>query len=163
MPGFADTKANMDFLKKRLNQNIAAGEKLIGSEFWVAIKGYENLSILVRSAQLGEMTREDAEDYAPGGVKFNQHGVLRNSGEFQMTCVETIKGDVFKAVKQMVTGKEYVEVTVAAAAESNAGEDKGLVRKYLHCKIYSDAFDFSSEDVTTVSKLSLRVVYNWAE
>lgn len=163
MPGFADTKANMDFLKKRLNQNIAAGEKLIGSEYWVTIKGYENLSILVRSTQIPEMTREDVEDYAPGGVKFNQHGVVRNSGEFQMQCVETIKGDVMKAVKQMVYGKEYVELSVAAAAESNGGEDKGLIRNFLHCKIYSDALDFSSDDVTTASKLSLRVVYNWAE
>lgn len=163
MSGFSNTKANMDFLKKRLNQNLAAGEKLIGSEYWVTIKGYESISILVRSTQLAEMTREDVEDYAPGGVKMNQHGTVRNSGEFPMTCVETIKGDVFKAVKQMVYGKEYVDVTVAAAAESNGGEDGGIIRKYLHCKIYSDALDFSSEDVTTASKLSLRVVYNWAE
>lgn len=163
MPGFANTKADTAFLKKRLNQNIAAGEKLIGSEYWVTIKGYETLSILVRSTQFPEMTREDAEDYVPGGVKFNQHGVLRNSGEFQMACVETIKGDVTKAVRQMVYGKEYVEITVAAAAESNGGEDKGLIRKYLHCKIYSDAVDFSSDDVTTLTKLNLRVVYNWAE
>lgn len=30
----------------------------------MTIKGYENLSVLVRTTQLPEMTREDVEDYA---------------------------------------------------------------------------------------------------
>jgi hypothetical protein len=96
-------------------------------------------------------------------MKFNQHGVLKNSGEFQMTCVETIKGDVFAAVRKMVLNKEYLDLTFAAAAESNSGADAGLTRNYLHCKIYSDAVDFCSEDTTAAVKLPLRVVYNWAE
>lgn len=41
MSGFANTKADIAFLKSRLNKNLAAGEKLIGSEFWMTIKGYE--------------------------------------------------------------------------------------------------------------------------
>ncbi len=84
MSGFGNTKADVGFMKKRFNQNLAAGEKLIGSEYWMVIKGYENLSILIRTAQLPEMTREDMEDVAPGGMKFNQHGSLRNSGETQV-------------------------------------------------------------------------------
>ncbi|EKD3007450.1 baseplate protein, partial [Escherichia coli] len=68
MSGFANTKADMAFLKSRFNKNLAAGEKLIGSEYWMTIKGYEHLSVLVRTAQLPEMTREDVEDYAPGGM-----------------------------------------------------------------------------------------------
>lgn len=163
MSGFSNTKADVGFLKKRLNQSIAAGEKLIGSEFWMRIKGYEHLSILIRTAQLPEMTREDVEDFAPGGMKFNQHGAIRNSGEMQVTCAETIKGDVFKAVRQMVYGKEYVDIELQAAAESNSGSDGGINRKLLHCKVYSDAIDFGSEDVTTVVRPTLRIVYNWAE
>ncbi len=163
MSGFANTKADMAFLKSRFNKNLAAGEKLIGSEYWMTIKGYEYLSVLVRTAQLPEMTREDVEDYAPGGMKFNQHGPLRNSGEFQVTCAETIEGAVLAAVKQMVYGKEYLEITLQAAAESNSGNHKGLIRTYSHCKVYSDAVDFSSEDVTAVVKPSLRIVYNWVE
>ncbi|EFI7210200.1 baseplate protein, partial [Escherichia coli] len=73
MSGFANTKADIAFLKSRLNKNLAAGEKLIGSEFWMTIKGYEKLSVLVRTTQLPEMTREDVEDYGPGGMKINQH------------------------------------------------------------------------------------------
>ncbi|EKS6507014.1 MULTISPECIES: baseplate protein [Enterobacteriaceae] len=163
MSGFANTKADTAFLKSRFNKNIAAGEKLIGSEFWMTFKGYDNLSILVRSTQIPEMTREDVEDFGPGGMKFNQHGTLRNSGEYQVTCAETIDGTVLAAVKELVYGKKYIEVTVQAAAESNSGDHKGLIRTFSHCKIYSDAVDFSSEDVTTVVRPTLRVVYNWVE
>lgn len=163
MSGFSNTKADTAFLKKRFNQNLAAGEKLISSEYWMTVKGYPNLSILIRTTQLPEMAREDVEDVAPGGMKFNQHGTLKNSGEFQMTCVETIKGDVFAAVRQMVLNKEYVDITFAAAAESNGGDSAGLTRSYLHCKLYSDSVDFGSEDTTTAVKMPLRVVYNWAE
>lgn len=163
MSGFSNTKADMGFLKKRLNQSLAAGEKLVGSEFWMRIKGYENLSILIRTSQIPEMTREDVEDFAPSGMKINQHGPVRNSGEIQVTCAETIKGDVFKAVRQMVYGKEYVDIELQAAAESNSGADGGITRKLLHCKVYSDAIDFGTEDVTTVVRPTLRIVYNWAE
>lgn len=163
MSGFANTKADTAFLKSRFNKNIAAGEKLVGAEYWMTFKGYDNLSILVRSTQIPEMTREDVEDFGPGGMKFNQHGTLRNSGEFQVTCAETIDGTVLAAVKDLVYGKKYIEATVQAAAESNSGDHKGLIRTFSHCKIYSDAVDFSSEDVTTVVRPTLRVVYNWVE
>ncbi|EPL8679530.1 baseplate protein [Klebsiella michiganensis] len=163
MAGFANTKSDTAFLKSRFNKNIAAGEKLIGAEYWMTIKGYEHLSVLIRTTQLPEMTREDVEDFAPGGAKFNQHGTLRNSGEFQVTCAETIKGDVLAAVRKMVYNKEYLDITISAAAESNGGDHKGLVRELSHCKVYSDAVDFASEDVTTVVRPTLRIVYNWVE
>ncbi|WP_241612940.1 baseplate protein [Rosenbergiella epipactidis] len=163
MTGFANSKPNMSFLKQRLNQNIAAGEKLISAEYWMTIKGYENISVLIRSTQLPEMTREDVEDVGPGGLKFNQHGVLRNSGEFQVSCVETIEGDVFKAVREWVREKKYLDITISAASESKGGENGGITRSFTHCKIYCDAVDFSSEDVTTAVRPSLRVVYSWAE
>lgn len=163
MAGFSNTKADLTFLKARFNKNLAAGEKLIGTEYWMTIKGYENLSVLIRTAQLPEMTREDVEDYAPGGMKFNQHGPLRNSGEFQVTCAETIEGVVLAAVKEMVYQKKYLDISFQAAAESNSGDSKGLSRTYSHCKVYSDAVDFSSEDVTAVVRPTLRIVYNWVE
>jgi hypothetical protein len=33
----------------------------------------------------------------------------------------------------------------------------------LDCKIYSDAIDFSTEDVTAAVRPSLRIVYNWID
>ena len=83
--------------------------------------------------------------------------------KYRGKSTETIEGAVLAAVKQMVYGKEYLEITLQAAAESNSGNHKGLIRTYSHCKVYSDAVDFSSEDVTAVVKPSLRIVYNWAE
>lgn len=163
MPGFANTKGDMTFLKSRFNKSLAAGERLVGAEFWMTIKGHEELSILVLTTQIPEMTREDVEDFAPGGMKINQHGPVRNSGEFQVTLGETIEGDVLKTVKEMVYGKHYMDVTMEGAAESNSGANKGLIRKYTHCKIYSDAVDFSSEDVTSIVRPTLRIIYNWAE
>lgn len=163
MSGFSNTQPNMAFLKQRLNKNIAAGEKLISAEYWMTIKGYEHLSILIRATQFPEMTREDVEDVGPGGLKFNQHGVMRNSGEFQVGCVETIEGDVFKAVRELVRQKKYVDIVVSAASESKGGEDGGITRTFTHCKIYCDAVDMASDDVTTAVRPSLRIVYNWAE
>ncbi|HBL5388779.1 TPA: hypothetical protein LR353_005152 [Escherichia coli] len=96
-------------------------------------------------------------------MKFNQHGPLRNSGEFQVTCAETIEGVVLAAVKEMVYQKKYLDISFQAAAESNSGDSKGLSRTYSHCKVYSDAVDFSSEDVTAVVRPTLRIVYNWVE
>ncbi|CAM3956338.1 baseplate protein [Serratia silvae] len=163
MSGFGNTKADVGFLKKRLNQNIAVGEKLVNSEYWMTIKGYENLSILIRTAQLPEMTREDVEDVAPGGMKFNQHGPLRNSGEIQVQCVETITGDVLNSVRDMVFNKRYVDITISTTAESHGGEAKGHTRNMEHCKVYCDATDLASEDVTAVVRPSLRIVYSWVE
>lgn len=163
MSGFNNSAPNMDFLKQRFNQNVAAGEKLISAEYWMTIKGYENLSILIRSTQFPEMTREDVEDVAPGGLKFNQHGVMRNAGEFQVGCVETIEGDVFKAVRELVREKKYVDIVVSAAAESKGGHNAGVTRTYRHCKVSCDAIDMSSDDVTTAVRPSLRIAYSWAE
>lgn len=163
MAGFANTKADTAFLKSRFNKSVAAGERLVGSEYYMTIKGYDNLSILVITTQLPEMAREDVEFFAPGGMKFNQYGPIRNSGEFQITCAETIEGDVLKSVKEIVYGKKYFEVTFSAAAESNSGSDKGLTRTFSHCKLRSDAVDFSAEDVTTIVRPSLGIIYNWQE
>lgn len=163
MNGHSNSAPNMAFLKSRYTKNKAAGEKLISAEYWMTIKGYEQLSTLIRATQFPELTREDVEDVGPSGVKFNQHGVLRNSGEFQVSCAETIEGDVFKALKQMVQQKEYVEIVIQAASESKGGESGGITRKYTDCKIYCDAIDMASDDVTTVVRPSLRIVYNWFE
>lgn len=163
MSGFSNTKSDVGYLKKRFDQNIAAGEKLIGAEFWAEVEGYPNLSILFRSIQIPEQARQDVEDTMPGGMTMNQHGALKNNGEMQMQCVETIGGAVLAAVREMVYGKKYVNIKIKASAESNSGDSKGLERSLLHCKIYSDAVDFSSEDLTTVVRPNLRVVYNWVE
>jgi len=163
MPGFSNAKANLGFVKSRYNMNKAAGEKLIGSDYWLIIKGYEKLSILVRTVQLPEITREDVEDVAPGGAKFSQHGPFRNSGETQVQCVETIEGDVLKAVRDLVFNKRYVDIDLYLSSESKGGPGDTPVCSMEDVKIYCDAVDFASEDTTAVVRPSLRLVYNWHE
>ncbi|MGL5103056.1 MAG: baseplate protein [Plesiomonas sp.] len=160
--GFSNSKGNAAFLKNRFNQNRAAGEKLVGAEFWMVIRGYESLSILIRTTQLPEFTREDVEDYAPNGMKINQHGTLRNSGEFQFQCAETIEGDVLNAVRKWVLEKEYLDIDIYLSSESK-GQSSKPARSFEMVKLYADAVDFASEDVTAVVRPSMRAVYSWQE
>lgn len=163
MSGFANAKGDMGYLKKRIDQNIAVGEKLTGAEFWATIDGYEGISILFRTAQLPEQSRQQVDDTIPGGLTMSQYGAYKNNGEMPMMCSETIDGKVLAAVRKIVVNKEYVTLRVQAAAESNGGADKGLKRTLLYCLVFSDAVDLSSEDMTTVVKPNLRVVYNWVD
>lgn len=163
MSGFSNSRADMGFAKQRFNQNKAAGEKLIGCDYWLVIKGYEKLSILVRTAQIPEITREDVEDFSPGGGKFNQHGPFRNSGETQVQCVETIEGVVLASVRDLVFNKKYVDVALYLAPESKNGPGETPVCSMEDVKIYCDAVDFAAEDVTAVVRPGLRLVYNWLQ
>ncbi|MCZ4061257.1 baseplate protein [Pantoea sp. LMR881] len=163
MAGFSNAKADMGFVKKRLDQNIAAGEKLLGAEYWATIEGYEGISILFRTAQLPEQARQQVEDTIPGGLTMTQYGAYKNNGEMPMQCSETIDGKVLAAVREIVINKKYVTVKVQAAAESNSGDAKGLTRTLGHCLVFSDAVDLSSEDMTQVVKPNLRIVYNWVD
>ncbi|HHR5658144.1 baseplate protein [Enterobacter hormaechei] len=166
--GHSNTKGNKAFLKNRYTANVAKGEKLVSSEFELTFAGYEGLSVLVRTAQIPEMTREDVEDYGPNGLKFNQHGPIRNSGELQVQCVETIEGEILSFIKQRIAAKDYVDITMAATPESKATGIAGVKSpattiEMLDCKIYSDAVDMSTEDVTAVVRPPLRIVYNWID
>lgn len=164
MSGFFNSQGNMGFLKETFNRNLSAGEKLNGSEFWMDIHGHENISVLIRTTQLPEMAREDVEDFAPMGLKFNQHGALKNSGEITVQCVETLEGAVSATVIQLVRTKGYVDITIRATPESTSGASApSLTRKLSHCKVYCDQVDMSTEDTTTLVKPSLRIIYNWVE
>ena len=155
--GHNNTKGNRKFIKGRYTANAAKGERLVSSEFQLTFAGYEDISVLVRTSQIPEMTREDVEDYGPNGVKFNQHGPIRNSGEIQVQCVETIEGDILQFIKDRIAAKDYVDITMAAVTKA------ATTIEMLDCKIYSDAIDFSTEDVTAAVRPSLRIVYNWIE
>ena len=166
--GHNNTKGNRKFIKGRYTANAAKGERLVSSEFQLTFAGHEDISVLVRTSQIPEMTREDVEDYGPNGVKFNQHGPIRNSGEIQVQCVETIEGDILQFIKDRIAAKDYVDITMAATPESkssgvNAVTKAATTIEMLDCKIYSDAIDFSTEDVTAAVRPSLRIVYNWIE
>lgn len=164
MSGHSNAVGNKTFLKKRYTANKGNGDKIIGAEFKLTFVGYENLSALIRTAQIPEMTREDVEDYGPNGLKFNQHGVIRNSGEMPAQCVETLSGDMLAFIKNQIATKGYVDITMEATPESLGGNTvDALSVTLLDCKIYCDAIDFSAEDVTALVRPNLRIVYNWID
>lgn len=164
MAGHSNAVGNAAYLKTQYTANKSMGEKLNGSEFMLAIVGKENLSALIRTAQFPERTREDVEDYGPNGMKFNQHGPLRNSGEMACQCVETIRGDLLAFIKDAVNTKSYFDVTVSAAPESLGGVAPDALSVTLYdCKIYVDGTDLSTEDVTALVRPNLRIVYNFIE
>lgn len=164
MAGHNNAVGNSAYLKTQYTANKSMGEKLNGSEFRLTIVGEEGLSALIRTAQLPERTREDVEDYGPNGMKFNQHGPIRNSGEMPCQCVETIKGDMLKFIKDAVNNKSYFDVTVEAAPESLGGVAPDALSVSLYdCKIYVDGTDLSTEDVTALVRPNLRIVYNFIE
>lgn len=164
MAGHSNAVGNAAYLKTQYTANKSMGEKLNGSEFLLTIVDNENLSALIRTAQLPERTREDVEDYGPNGMKFNQHGPIRNSGEMPCQCVETIKGDMLAFIKDAVNNKSYFDVIVAAAPESLGGVAPDSLSVTLYdCKIYVDGTDLSTEDVTALVRPNLRIVYNFIE
>ncbi|STK06081.1 putative baseplate protein [Escherichia coli] len=82
--------------------------------------------------------------------------------------METIEGDILQFIKDRIAAKDYVDITMAATPESkssgvNAVTKAATTIEMLDCKIYSDAIDFSTEDVTAAVRPSLRIVYNWIE
>ncbi|QCR38735.1 baseplate protein [Nissabacter sp. SGAir0207] len=164
MPGHNNAVGNAAYLKTRYNMNKAMGEKLNGSEFLMTIVGEEELSALFRTAQLPERTREDVEDFGPGGMKFTQHGPLRNAGEMACQAVETITGKLLAFIKDAVNNKSYFDVIISAAPESLGGTaPDSLTINLYDCKIYVDSTDLSYEDVTALVRPNLRVVYNFIE
>ncbi|MEB2478199.1 baseplate protein [Citrobacter freundii] len=163
MPGLSNSKGNLTFLKKRYDANKAAGEKLVGSDFWMVINGHTNMSILIRTAQLPEIAREDVEDFAPSGMKFSQYGAYRNSGEIACTAQETLSGLVLTMVKNAVINKEMVDIDFYLAPESMGGEGNTPIARLEDCKLNTDAVDLSAEDVTALVRPNIRIVYNWHE
>ena len=60
--GHNNTKGNRKFIKGRYTANAAKGERLVSSEFQLTFAGHEDISVLVRTSQIPEMTREDVEE-----------------------------------------------------------------------------------------------------
>lgn len=159
-----DAKGDTNYLKQKLNQNIAAGEKLSGAEFEMRIDQYPDLMVLIRSTQLGAMGRADMEDFGPMGLKVNQYGPLENSGEIAVTAVETITGRVLDAIRDAVKNKRYLDVTIRATPESASGGTAAPLKfRYEYCKIRSDVIDLSTEDQTAFVKPAMTIVYNWCD
>ncbi len=98
--GHNNTKGNRKFIKGRYTANAAKGERLVSSEFQLTFAGHEDIQRTgSHTSQIPEMTRENVEDYGPNGVKFNQHGPIRNSGEIQSSAWRLSKAIFFSSLR----------------------------------------------------------------
>lgn len=164
MSGHANTKGNMGFLKSQFTQNLQLGEKAMAFEFKLTAKDYPNWSVLCRSSQWPAMGRSDVEDFGAGGLKFVQHGAPENSGEISIMCVETIKGDIIKDLRQIIRDKKYVDLTMELTPESTGGKSgQGQKIELLHCKLRCDVIEFSTEDTAALVKPTITAIYNWID
>lgn len=164
MSGHGNTKGNTGFLKSQFNQNLQLGEKAMAFEFKLTVKGYPNWSVLCRSSQWPAMGRSDVEDFGASGLKFVQHGALENSGEISIMCVETIKGDIIKDMREIIRTKKYVDLTMELTPESTGGKNgQGQKIDLLHCKLRSDVIEFSTEDTAALVKPTITAIYNWID
>ncbi len=164
MPGHSNTKGNIGFLKGKYKKNMAAGEKLNSAEFEMTFDAYPDLSVLVRSTQIPAIGRAEIEDFGGMGLKFVQQGPYENSGEINVTAVETIKGDVVAAIYDMVINKKYINMNIKPTPESLAGgAPKGTAWRLEDCKLRCDAIDMATEDVTSLVKPQMTITYNWKE
>ena len=164
MAGHFNTTGDMSFLKTKFNQNLQAGEKLMGAEFEMICEEYPELTVLIRSTQFPAMGRADVEDFGPMGLNFTQHGALENKGEITVVAVETIAGAVLKAIRTIVKNKQYVTLAIRSTPESTAGASaEPLKFKLSHCKLRSDVVEWSTEDTAALVKPSMTIVYNWVD
>lgn len=162
--GHENTKGNVGFLKSQYTKNKAAGEKAMAFEFQTKFLGYDDLTVLVRSAQLPAMGRSDVEDYGPLGLMFVQHGALENSGEVTVTVVETIKGVALKHIRDIVLNKKYVDIEVSLTPESTGGAPGAEQTRLLRdCKIRCDVVELSTEDTAAIVKPTMTIRYNFID
>ncbi|GAB1077447.1 MULTISPECIES: baseplate protein [Shewanella] len=162
--GHDNAKGNIGFLKSQYTRNKSAGEKALAFEFLTKFIGYDELSVLVRSAQLPATGRTDVEDYGPMGLMFVQHGALENSGEITLMVAETIKGVALKHIRDIVLNKKYVDIEISLTPESTGGKPgQEQTRLLRDCKIRSDVIELSTEDQAAIVKPTITVRYNWID
>jgi hypothetical protein len=164
MSGHSNTKGDTGFLKKQYTQNKSLGEKAMAFEFKLTVKGYPNWSVLCRSTQWPAMGRSDVEDFGASGLKFVQHGALENSGEVSIMCVETIKGDIIKDMREIIRTKKYVDLVLELTPESTSGKaGEGQTIDLLDCKLRSDVIEFSTEDQAALVKPTITAIFNYID
>lgn len=163
MAGFENTKVNRPYMKDMYLKNKQTGEKLLANNFRLVIEGYESLHVLVRSTQYPAMGYADVEDFAQGGLQMVQSGSLENSGEITVTATETIKGDVFKTLKNIILNKKQVDIKLHTETESIGGAIPFSSCKMLDCKLRSDAVEYSAEDQVALVKPSFTIKYGWVD
>lgn len=161
MANISNVQGNVPILKKSYKKFLSLGEKVTGDEFMMKIEGYDNLSYLIQTTQLPAVQRENIESYGPLGVKFLQQGRYVNAQDVSFTFVEAITGDAYKAIREIVKNKKYVNITIGIVGESKSTSNENLTVKMEDCWIELEGADLSVEDGGTLFKPSGTIHANW--
>ena len=161
MANISNVQGNVPLLKKAYKKHVSLGEKVTGEEFMMKIEGYDNLSYLVQTTQLPAIQRENIESYGPLGVKFNQQGRYINAQDVSVTFVEVVSGEAYKALRDIVKNKKYVNITIGLVGESKPTSNEYTTVKMEDCWIELEGADLSVEDGATAFKPSGTIHTNW--
>lgn len=160
MPQVPNATGDTNILKKAFARNAALGERAIGSDFEMIIKGAENLTALVRTAQTPEIGRGDPiEDFGQFGQCFQQYGAIKRDGDIVANLVELRDGTTVDTLKKLIDDKKYVDIDLYLVGEGQKRRGWRLETCLLKC----DAADLDTSNRTGVIQIPLNIHYNWNE
>ncbi|EKO3439470.1 hypothetical protein NTE19_003362 [Vibrio fluvialis] len=159
----SNSLGNKALVKANVLALRALGERLNNAGFVMAFSDAPDMTLRVSSTQLAEMKRQMIEGYGPLGVMVNQQGNLMNAGEITVQVDEYLDTRAARFICDAVDSKKYFDwVTISLVAEDAAFAPL-FTQKLEDVWLGSDALDLSVEDVTTTTKWSMTLNYNWVE
>ena len=139
---------------------MALGERAVQSDFKVTFEGYEDLWVLIRTAQTPAISRGDnVEDFGPFGMAFQQYGNLKRDGDISANIVEVKSGRALKAIRSIVEDRQYINVKVELVGEGQKGDGWELQM----CTVQAEPGDLDVEGQTTALRIPLQIHHNWFE
>lgn len=161
MANISDVAGNVKKIRHGYRRLLALGEGVAADEFILTIEGYADLRYLVQSSQLPPMIRETIESYGPQGVQFNQQGRFKNAQDIPIAFKEVIKGTAYKALRDWVRNKKYLEVKIGLAGESFPSSNINTTVTLEDCWIELEGADLSVEDGATLVRPTGTLHANW--
>lgn len=137
---------NVGLLQSSYDNTVSLGERLTGEEYYMKVVEYPDLRYLVKSTQIPAHAREVIELFGELGVQVAQQGRYKNMVELPVAFTETIKGHLYKAMREMVAEKKYVTIEIGLYGESHATPEEQHLFTIHNAWIELDGCDLSAED-----------------
>lgn len=152
---------DVSLLKKTYKKMVSKGEGARGDQFRMTVDGYSDLEFLVQNVQLPPVGREMIETFGPQGVKVQQQGRFKNDAEIPITFKEVLSGETFKAVRDWVKNKKYLQVTIAMMGEGQDSSSPNTTVVLDDCWLELEGVDLSVEDTAAIVKPAGTLHANW--
>ncbi|WP_163836769.1 hypothetical protein [Spartinivicinus ruber] len=160
MSRIPNVKGDIPLLKRAYSKNVAMGERAVASDFEMTIKGYEDLTVLVRTAQLPEISRGDpVEDFGLYGQGFQQYGAVKRDGDITVNIVELKTGLVQDTLFEIIEKKEYVTIEMVLVGEGQKRRGWQLE----DCILKADPGELDTSNRVGTVQIPVTIHYNWCE